>query len=152
MRLCAGCGQPMGIKSDQRKVFGWRVQPCRAQNSRTCQARGFPPLHSQHDPVSQWTNDRRTPFHYSPPVIFNPSRRHFPRRVSSLIRTSSMPCPVESTSFFFLSLMFKLLLLQHTVVPVRAQNQAQIQAPDCLPDAMVDWNWVRPPSSVAGPR
>ena len=149
MRLCAGCGQPMGIKSDQRKVFGWRVQG--AELSYLPGTR-VPPLHSQHDPVSQWTNDRRTPFHYSPPVIFNPSRRHFPRRVSSLIRTSSMPCPVGSTSFFFLSLMFKLLLLQHTVVPVEAQNQAQIQAPDCLPDAMVDWNWVRPPSSVAGPR
>ena len=63
-----------------------------------------------------------------------------------------MPCPQLSHTLFFLSLMFKLLLMQHTVVPVEAQNQAQIQAPDCLPDAMVDWFWVRPQSSVTGPR
>jgi hypothetical protein len=63
-----------------------------------------------------------------------------------------MPYSQLSPTLFFLSLMFKLLLMQHTVVPVEAQNQAQIQAPDCLPDAMVNWNWVQPPSSVTGSR
>ena len=59
-----------------------------------------------------------------------------------------MPWPLPT--LFFLSL--TLLLVQHAVVPVEAQAQAQIQAPDCLPAAMVVWNWVRPPSSVASPR
>ena len=62
-----------------------------------------------------------------------------------------MPCPLLSSTLF-LSLMFKLLLMQHTVVLAEAQHQAQIQVPDCLPAIVVDWYWVWPPSSVIGPR
>jgi len=35
-----------------------------------------------------------------------------------------------------------LLFVKHAVVPVGAQAQAQIQAPDCLPAAMANWNWT----------
>jgi len=49
-----------------------------------------------------------------------------------------MPGPLPT--LFFLSL--TLLFVQHAVVPVEAQAQAQIQAPHCLPAAMANWNWV----------
>jgi len=51
-----------------------------------------------------------------------------------------MTWPLPLPSLMFLSL--TLLILQHAVVPVKAQNQAQIQAPVCLPAAMAVWNWT----------
>ena len=51
-----------------------------------------------------------------------------------------MPLPLPS--LFLLAL--TLLLAQLGVIPVGAQ----VQAPSCLPAAMVNWNWVRGPSSV----
>jgi hypothetical protein len=60
-----------------------------------------------------------------------------------------MTWPLPLPSLFFLSL--TLLLLRHDVLPVMAQNQAEIQAPACLPAAMAVWNWVRPSSFVSSP-
>jgi hypothetical protein len=61
-----------------------------------------------------------------------------PDPIASLVRTSTMPRPLSSSSIVPLPLML-LLLVQLSVRPVTAQ----IQAPSCLPAALGVWNWVR---------
>lgn len=59
-----------------------------------------------------------------------------------LVRSSTMPRPLSSSSIVPLPLAL-LLLVQLSVMPVAAQ----IQAPSCLSAALGVWNWVRISSS-----
>ena len=58
----------------------------------------------------------------------------------SPVNPPTMPLPLSS--LFRLALTLQLVRL--AVIPVGAQ----VQAPSCLPAAMVNWNWVRGPSPV----